>query len=201
LPESAGDDTGIDQRLLRLASEPLRLKTLVILSEEGSAGVSEIAEGLGIGLSEAEDHLKQMHAAGLVELAGEILGRGVIEPSYRPAIRVLWGEEEWAELDAAEQRRVSAWIVHTMYSRVCEALENGSFNARLDAHNSYMVATVDEEGWRDLIRIHAETLEALLAAKEASEQRLAERGEEGFRVISAMICAELPTRLGPIELD
>jgi DNA-binding transcriptional ArsR family regulator len=191
LDEHVSSDLGIDQRLLRLASEPLRLRTLTILSER-PAGVGEIAEALGMSPSEAGEHLRQMHAAGLVEPAGEVLGHRAIEPSYRAVLRVLWSDEEWAELSVAERRRVSAWIVHAINAEVCEALESGTFNSRTDAHTSHTVSMVDEEGWLELSRIHAEALEAILATKAASAERLADRGEEGVRVISGMICGELP---------
>lgn len=191
MDEHVSSDLGVDQRLLRLASEPFRLRVLAILAE-GSAGIREIADGLGMSLSEAECLLEQMHRADLVEPAGDVLGRTAIEPSYRALVRALWSDEEWAELSFAERRQVSAWIVHAINAEVCEALESGTFNARIDSHVSRSVSLVDEEGWRELSRIHAEALEAIIAAQEASAARLAERGEEGTRVISAMICGEVP---------
>jgi hypothetical protein len=193
LGEHVSRDLWIDQRLRRLTSEPLRLRTLTILSER-AAGPSELADGLRVSLSEAGNLLEEMHAAGLVELEGEVLGRAAIEPCYRAAVRVLWTDEEWAELSLAERRRVSAWILHMINDEVCQALESGTFNARADAHTSHTVSLVDEEGWRELSRIHAEALEAILGAQAASADRLAERGEGGVRVISAMICGELPPR-------
>jgi DNA-binding transcriptional ArsR family regulator len=191
LDEQVSSDLGIDRRLLRLASEPDRLRVLTILNER-PAGIREIAAGLGLSLAEAEHLLEQMQAADLVEPAGEVLGQTAIEPSFRALLRVLWSDEEWAELSLAERRRVSAWIVHAINAEVCEALERGTFNARTDAHVSRTVSLVDEEGWGELSRIHDEALNAIIATQEASRARLAERGEDGVRVISAMICGELP---------
>lgn len=191
MDEHVSSDLGVDQRLLRLASEPFRLRVLAILNER-SAGIREIADGLGMSLSEAERLLDQMCRADLVEATGDVLGQSAIEPSYRALVRALWSDEEWAELSLAERRQVSAWIVHAINAEICEALESGTFNARMDSHVSRTVSLVDEEGWRELSRIHAEALEAVIEAQEASAARLAERGEEGVRVISALICGELP---------
>lgn len=191
--ENVGEQIGIDQRLLRLVSEPVRLKTLVILNER-TAGVSELAEELGIGVGDAARQLAQMQEAGVIEVVGEVLGRDAIEPCYRALVRVLWDDEEWAELGLAERRRLSAWIMQMINVDICEALETGSFDMRLDAHISRMVCAVDEQGWRDLSRIKAEALKSIFAVEAASAERLAESGEEGVRVLSAMICSELPQR-------
>lgn len=192
---NVGDYVGIDQRLRRLVSEPVRLKALVILNE-CSAGPSELAEELGVSVSDAARQLEQMHETGLVEVVGEVLGRDAIEPTYRATVRVLWDEEEWAELSLAERRRLSAWIMQEINVDICEALETGTFHSRLDSHISRAVSSVDEQGWRELSQIHAEALESIFAVEAACAERLAESGEEGVRVLSAMVCGELPPRFG-----
>jgi DNA-binding transcriptional ArsR family regulator len=191
--ENVGGYVGIDQRLLRLVSEPVRLKALLVLGER-SAGVSELAEELGIGVSDAARQLEQMEEAGLVEVVGEVLGPNAIEPCYRAIVRVLWDDEEWAELGLAERRRLSAWIMQLINVDICEALETGTFDLRLDAHISRTVSMVDEQGWHELSRIHAEALKSIIAVETASADRLAESGEESVRALSAMICGELPPR-------
>jgi DNA-binding Lrp family transcriptional regulator len=191
LAENAGDDIGIDERLVRLASQPARLRALWVLNER-AAGVSEVAEELGLSVEEAARHLEQMHEAGLIEVVGEVLRRGAVEPRYKATVHVAWSDAEWAELSLEERRRLSTWIVQTMYSDVMEALESGSFNARVDTHASRSVSAVDEQGWEELVQIHNDALEAVLATQAACAERLAERGEEGMSVLSAIICCELP---------
>lgn len=151
-----------------------------------------MAEELELSLGDATHHLTEMHEAGLIEVVGEVLGCGAIEPCYRAAVKVLWTEEEWAELSLAEQRRLSAWIIREINTDVCEALEGGAFDARPESHAARSVFAVDEEGWSELSRIHEEALAAVFAVESASAERLAESGEEGFRILSATILSELP---------
>jgi predicted transcriptional regulator len=193
LAASAGDEGGIDERLPRLAAEPTRIKVLFVLNER-TAGVGEVAEELKISESEAARHVEAMHEVGLIEVVGEVLRRGASGPRYRAAVPMLWSDEEWAELSLAEQRRLTAWIVRMINADVSDALEAGTFNARTDSHASRTVSMVDEQGWRELSQVHSDALESIVIVQAASAERLAESGENGTPVLSAMICCELPRR-------
>ena len=72
-----------------------------------------------------------------------------------------------------------------------ESLEAKVFNRRVDSHASRTVSVVDERGWRELTRIQSEALEASFAVQAESAERLAESGEEGITVLSALLCFEI----------
>jgi DNA-binding transcriptional ArsR family regulator len=181
----------IDRRLIRLASDPVRLGMLVLLNER-SAGAGEVAAELEIDVSAAGRHLDAMHDAGLLEIVGEVLNRGAVEPRYRAVVRALWDDEEWAALGQEEQQRLSVWILDMIESDARAAIECGTFSSRKDAHASRTVSVVDEQGWSELTRITQEALENVFAVQAASAERLAETSEEGIRVLSALLCFELP---------
>jgi hypothetical protein len=66
-------------------------------------------------------------------------------------------------------------------------------------HSSRAVSVVDERGWQELTRIQSEALEASFAVQAESAERLAESGEDGITVMSAMLCFEMPgTGQGPL---
>jgi DNA-binding transcriptional ArsR family regulator len=182
----------IDRRLIRLASDPVRLSVLTLLNER-SAGVGEVASELEMDLRTAGRHLDAMHDAGLVEVVGEVLNRGAVEPRYRALVRVLWDDEEWEELGREEQQRLTAWIMGMIESDTKAAIDQGTFAARNDAHASRTVSVVDEQGWSELTRIKREALDGIFAVQAASAERLAEAGEEGIPVLSALLCFELPS--------
>jgi hypothetical protein len=183
----------IDRRLIGLASDPDRVKALTLLNER-SAGVGEVAGELEMEPSVAGRLLDQMHDIGLIEVVGEALNRGAVEPRYRAVVRVLWDNEDWAALGLEEQKRMISWIVDMINSDIREAVEAGTFVARQESHASRSIPVVDEQGWEELCRIHDDTLDAVLAVEAASAERLAEKGEAGFPVLSAMLCSELPPR-------
>ena len=110
----------------------------------------------------------------------------------RPQMGKVWSDAEWAELSHHERRRLSAWILHLIGSDAADALEAGNFDARTETHASRTLSVVDERGWHELARIQEEALEAVLAVKAASAERLAESGEVGMLALSAMLCFELP---------
>lgn len=185
------EKSGIDRRLIRIASDPVRLQALTLLNER-SAGASEVAAELDVGLSTAGRHLDAMREAGLIEVVGEVLSKGVVEPRYRALVRALWSDEEWATFNEEEQRRLAGWIVDMVSADAHRAIEKGTFNRRSDAHASRTTPIVDEQGWQELSRIFNDTLNAIFAVEAASAERLAENGESGFRALTALLCCEMP---------
>ncbi|HEU4735732.1 MAG TPA: ArsR family transcriptional regulator [Solirubrobacterales bacterium] len=190
----------IDRRLIGIASDPDRLAALMLLNER-SAGAGEVAEELEIEAATAGRLLDQMHDAGLIEMVGEALSRGAVEQRYRAAVHVLWDDEDWGALGLEEQKRMTDWIIEMVNADVREAVDSGSFIARHDSHASRTVPLVDEQGWKELRDIHAAALNAVLAVQAASAERLAEKGEAGFPVLSAVLCCELPRRGRRRQLD
>jgi hypothetical protein len=51
---------------------------------------------------------------------------------------------------------------------------------------------VDERGWSELARIFSEALEKSFTVQAASAERLAGSGANGIKVMSAMLCFEMP---------
>jgi DNA-binding transcriptional ArsR family regulator len=183
----------IDRRLIQIASDPARLKALTLLYER-SAGAGEVAEELEISRAAAGRHLDAMRDAGLIEVVGGVLNRGAVEPRYRALVRALWDDEEWAVFSQEEQERLTGWVIEMINSDAREAVEQGTFTGRQDSHASRTVPLVDERGWEELRDIHNDALHAVLAVEETSAERLAEKGEPGFPVLSAVLCCELPPR-------
>jgi|SRR6476469_976828 len=182
----------IDRRLIHLASDPVRLQVLTCIYERSAAGATEVAEALKISRGDAGRHLDAMHDAGLIEVVGEVLSRGTVEPRYRALVRALWDDEEWAFFSRQEQDRLTTWIIDMIDADARDAVEQGTFTGRQDSHASRTIPMVDEQGWEELRRIHDDALHAVLAVEAASAERLAEKGEPGFPVLSAMLCCELP---------
>lgn len=186
----------IDRRLIGIASDPDQLKALTLLNER-VAGVAEVAKALAAEPAAAGRLLDRMHDAGLIEVVGETLNRGAVEPRYRALVRVLWDDDDWAALGSDERKRMTAWVIDMVNADIREALEQGTMTARLDAHTSRTISMVDEQGWEELHRLFNETLEAVFAVEAASAERLAEKGETGFPALSVLISGELPPRPGP----
>ncbi len=183
----------VDERLVRLVSEPIRMKAMVMLTER-SADLGEIAAEMEVSTAEAARHLEEMREEGLVELVGETSRGGSVGLLYKAAVKMLWTDEDYERLGATGRRQLSTWLVGTIESSVEEALEQGYFDRRSDSHVSRTICVVDEQGWVELNRIFDDALDAVLAVRDISAERLAESGEVGLPTLAAMICCELPPR-------
>ncbi len=147
-------------------------------------------------LSTAGRHLDAMHDSGLIEVVGEVLTKGAVEPRYRALVRTLWDDAEWALFNEEEQKRLTGWIVDMITADAREAIEKGTYVQRQDAHASRTTPVVDEQGWQELCGILEDALQAVFAVEAASAERLAESGERGFRALVAMLCCEMPPLAG-----
>ncbi len=189
MTEQGGGEGEIDPRLVEVAADPRRFRVLSFVYEHSGTAPFQVARALGLDLEVVKTTLDELGEKGLVERAG---GAGDGEPGYRALARTIWSEEELAALSTDERQRLFAWIVRMIGADVEIALSSGSLSRNPETHVSRSVSTVDLQGWHELTRIQEEALSAVLAVEEAAAERLAERGDEGFQVLSAMLCCELP---------
>jgi len=190
--EKSGNEAGIDPRLMDLASDSVRRDALVVLNER-TADAAELAGWLSVDAETMRGHLEKMRGQGLVEIVEESRhGDGEQLPRYRALVRAMWSTEEWRSLSSEERRQLSNWIVRMIVGDADDALEARTFGARYDSHASRTVSVVDERGWGELTRIFSDALDASFAVQAESAERLAESGEDGIRVMSAMLCFEMP---------
>ena len=114
-----------------------------------------------------------------------------LRAQMRSGRKKIWDEKDMEGLSQDERRDLASWVFGLIESDVREALEAGLFGARVEEHTSRTVALVDERGRRELNRIQDDAFWQTLAVKADSAERLAESGEEGIPVLSAMLCFEM----------
>lgn len=184
-------DRGFDEQLIHVMSHRLRVQALTVLSDR-IASPKEIAKQLGARLSVVSHHVKELLNAGLIELVDEQPRRGTVEHFYRSILRPLLGNEEWEKLSLEERKQFSAWIVQLVMGDIAKAMDAGTFDARMERHATRVPLYVDEEGWRELVQIHATALDAEFQVQAASAERMAKSGEDGFHVSASILCMEVP---------
>jgi DNA-binding transcriptional ArsR family regulator len=188
---------GIDETLVKVAAHPLRVQALAILTER-PASPKELAAVLGAPVGNVSYHVRELEDAGLIELVDEKKRRGAIEHFYRAIVRPMLSSAEWEKLNLDERHSISAWGVQLLLADVTQSLAAKVFDARSDRHLSRTPLLVDEEGWRELVEIENNALEAVLQVQAASAERLTKaEGEEGFPAIAAMACFEMPPKRQP----
>ena len=176
----------LDQRLIKALAHPLRADILAILNER-VASPNELAKGLGEGLSQVSYHVKVLNECECLELVKMEPRRGAVEHYYRATTRAFISDRDWERLPDVARSGFTAGLMRGAVEDAAAALRAGTFEARSDSHLSWTPLLVDEQGWKDLATLLAETLEGVMDIQAKSAGRLAETGEEATPAAVTMI--------------
>jgi hypothetical protein len=181
-----------EEPLGRAWTHPIRAKAFRLLAENVFSPV-EIARLIGEPVYKVGYHVHQLEEFGLVELVGTRQVRGATQHFYRAIDRMAMDTREWEQLDIAERRSVSKYGLQMIFGDVTIADEEGTFDARVDRHLSRVPQQVDEEGFQEVLEIHEEALERILAVQERVVARRAEDpSAETFPVVSSQLFFTMP---------
>jgi len=169
------------------------VQALAIFAER-PASPKELAAELGTPVGNISYHVRELEQLGLIELVEEKQRRGAVEHFYRAISRPLLAGEDWSRLSAAKREQLSTWVFQLILTDAARAFDAGTFDSRDDRHASHVTLTLDERGWQELVEIQDRALDATLALKTESEERLAESGEDGLTATAALACFEIPSR-------
>jgi DNA-binding transcriptional ArsR family regulator len=177
----------------RAWSHPIRVKAFRLLAEKVLSPV-EIARLIGEPIHKVGYHVRQLEEFGLVELVGMRQVRGATQHFYRAIERPRMDEAEWGALTARERRPLSLYTLQLMFGDATVADEAGTLDSRADRHLSRVPHEVDEAGYDELLAIHEEALERILAVQERVVARRAEDPAiETFPVVSSQLFFTMPT--------
>jgi DNA-binding transcriptional ArsR family regulator len=182
-----------EEPLGRAWTHPIRAKAFRLLAENVFSPV-EIARLIGEPIHKVGYHVRQLEEFGLVELVRTRQVRGATQHFYRAIDRMAMDTREWAQLDITERRSMSKYGLQMIFGDVTIADEDGAFDARVDRHLSRVPQQVDEQGFDEVLQIHEEALERILAVQERVVARRAEDPEiETFPVVSSQLFFTMPT--------
>jgi predicted ArsR family transcriptional regulator len=172
---------------------PTRARALSIINE-GDASPKMIAAELGLPVGTVGHHVKRLEELGCVKLVKTKPRRGATEHFYRGMVRSVLDEDQWARLDPDAKKALSIEWWKMLTKAVKEALVARTFDARNDRHLSRTPVTVDEQGWKELMKLLEDTSEEI----QEIGNRSAEREESGdssgpfFHATVAMLGFETP---------
>lgn len=155
---------------------PIRVRALeaMNLRYEVSA-TSFLANGYGKGLeplrgrtheqqvAEVGYHLRELEKANCIYPSRKVKRRGVWEKFYRANAVAYFSDEEWAELDLHERRKISRVVAQGFIVQIEGAMLAETFDSKTDRWLLYEPLLLDEAGWKKLTeaiaRLHAEVKE------------------------------------------
>lgn len=185
----------VGRRVVSSISHPVRIEAQRILFYR-VASPNEIAQELGVTISTASYHVKQLLAEGCIELVKEVPRRGAVEHYYRAKIPTAFFGDEWTELPRETRSEISGLVLQAIFGEVMRALDADTFDARLDRHLSWIPIELDEQAWRELSERQLEWLQEIETIKASARERLEAAGEDGQRVVTTMMTFETPSGFG-----
>jgi DNA-binding transcriptional ArsR family regulator len=185
VPSVARDRAGVDPRLVKAISHPLRFRVLVTLGE-GVDSPKGVATKLGEPLGRISHHIRVLAGIGAIELVETKQRRGAVEHFYRATARVLFDDETWDALPPSVRRSIFGHNLAHILDDVRRAAAGGGFE-HPRAHVSYTLLDLDEEGFDAVADLLVETVDRLLSIRSASAERLAGTDTKASRTVLGIL--------------
>ena len=158
MPQSRTSPEGITQQLAKALAHPLRVRILSSL-HKGISSPNQLAQELGEPLGNVSYHVKTLLEYDCVELVKTEPRRGAVEHFYRATERAFFSDSDWAKIPASARKGISGSILESIGQSATEAMVEGTIEARTDSHLTDTPLLLDEQGWKDLNKLLADTLE------------------------------------------
>lgn len=185
--------TFFDRRLIEALGHPVREHILAVLNER-IASASEIGEELGADVSSFYHHVEELEKLGCIERVKSEQRRGAKEHFFRARISLFFDDSAWQKLPRSLKDDQTVSSLQYLFDEVVGALEEGTFNARENPHASWMPCLIDSQGWDEATTLMNQTLDGLMAIRQAAALRLAEAGEQGIPATMGILAFETPVR-------
>jgi DNA-binding transcriptional ArsR family regulator len=166
-----------DPQTVKALSHPLRVQILRLLEDSDRSPV-EIASELGLPVNRVSYHMRQLARFDLITLVKRTPRRGAVEHHYRLRARPRISDEVWGDLPEIVKQAMTAAAVQQILAYVHANAAGGGFD-RADAHLSRSDVKLDEQGWQEIARELARTLERLDGISAESSDRLKKSDHAG----------------------
>jgi len=177
-----------DQTACHVLKHPVRVRILEVLCLGDLSPIQFLNRGLmppGFSFKNHQNavsfvsyHFRELLKADCIMLVETHPRRGATEHVYRSKAFALHTDEEFAELSFAERQAISRSTLQTLMARADGAILLGTFDKRTDRHLSWVVMDLDEDGWKEIADLQAETLQRAIGIKAAAMARKQERVEQ-----------------------
>jgi hypothetical protein len=180
----------ISPRVAKAFTHPLRGHVWVTLCERGEGSPKEIADELGIEVSEVSYHFRELKKRHLIRMVRTEQRRGFAEHFYEPTAPVFYFDDaDWMRIPAPIRSTFSGDMLRQIIEETMAALQAGSFEAR-NRHLSRTWLLVDEQGWEDVMRVAQDALDQILAIQKLCAKRRAKSTQPGIPVSVVMAAFE-----------
>jgi DNA-binding transcriptional ArsR family regulator len=158
--KSRKKDAVLDERIVKAISHPIRHRVLLLLNDR-VASPNEIANEIGESLGRVSYHVRQLAEVGAIELVRTEPRRGAVEHFYRATARAWFSDTDWASLPKTTRRGIFGQNLKRIGADVVAAAEGDGFDD-VQAHVSFTLLELDEQGMGEMASLLTETVERAL---------------------------------------
>lgn len=177
---------GITQQLAKALAHPLRVSILTSL-QKGISSPNQLAQELGEPLGNVSYHVKTLLEYDCVELVKTEPRRGAVEHFYRATERAFFSDNDWAKIPASARKGISGVVLQSIGQDATQAMIAGTIDARTDSHISQTPLLLDENGWTELNKVLADTLNRAIEIQEEAANRLADEKSDPISTRLSML--------------
>lgn len=161
---------GIEPRLIKALSHPLRQQILYTLGE-GIASPNELSKRLGEPLGNVSYHVKILAECDAIELVKTAPVRGAVEHFYRATARPYFEDDHWSELPLSTRRALFDATLQEIWAHLAAASQDGGLDDPR-SHVSWTALELDDEAYEELVEQLTLTLDRAMQLHAESVARL-----------------------------
>jgi DNA-binding transcriptional ArsR family regulator len=195
LCEWDGLKTFVDRRFAKALGHPVREHILAVLNERISSA-REISNEVGADVSSFYHHIEELERLGCIERVASKPRRGAREHFFRATTSLFFDDAAWQKVPGTLKEDQTVNNLQGLFDDVVAALNEETINARENPHVSWMPGFVDVQAWDEATTLMNQTLDGLMAIREAAALRLAEAGEQGIPATMGILAFETPASGG-----
>jgi hypothetical protein len=135
--------------------------------------------------------MKVLKDLGCIELVETVRKRGARERIYRAVELPIVSAEEWERLSPSMRQSITIAILRLISNDLAVSLGTGKIDELPDRHMSRTPLKLDREGWSELVKILARTLDEVLGVGARSLGRIEDGDETAMSVTVALL--QFPT--------
>ncbi len=184
----------VSQDTITALGHGTRVDVLRILNER-TASSKELAEVLDEAIPHVSYHVRVLEECSYIEAVATARRRGALQTFYRATKAALVDDELSSKLPESVRQTITVEMLEAIYHEAAESIKVGTFDRRVDRHVSWMPMRLDEDGWRALIGLLADTLSKAEQIKAENAERLLESDDAGHSVIVSLLGFETAAAL------
>jgi hypothetical protein len=141
-------------KLAKALSNRWRCRILMEVSRRPQSP-SQFVEEFGGSMTHVSRCFRELAKWGYLEVLEERKGGrrgGGVERIYQSTHRPYFDSSTWKSLPQIIREEISPWFLNTYFDHVTEAIEQGTFDAELDRHLTWLSVVVDRQAWTNICK-------------------------------------------------